>query len=106
MLVSIEKNKTNEHLSDLIRVGSTVIVVDGSYMLNEHEKRVCGLDFQENGMYKLMRIVDINKPFPTNISTNEDILCYQNNCKIQDTEGNIYYCSRINIKRFEIFSKL
>jgi len=105
MLVSIEDNKTHEYSGNLMRVGSTVIVVDGSYMLDEYEKPVHGIDFCKNGMYKLMKIVDINKPFPTHISTHEDILCYQNSCKIQDAEGHIYYCSRINIKRFELFCK-
>lgn len=99
------------------KVGSKVIIVDGSYMMKEAPKSVI-VEFNTSGLIgvsettkaerawgigrsdHVFEVLEVNKPFPTDYcKILTDTLQPANNCKIRSTvDGSIYYCSRINIQ--------
>lgn len=82
----------------LIHVGDKVAVIDGSYMLSAKLKPTPGKSFKKGESFEEMEVVAVNTPFPTNV-LNEKYLKHQNNCSIINNNGEIFYCSLINIKR-------
>lgn len=82
-----------------IKIGDEVIVIDGSYMLNEFGVQCNGIDFLKDGRHEILVVVEINTPRPTDIK-GENSLRYYNNCTIVGADGIKYYCSKINIRRF------
>lgn len=89
-------------LNKHFKVGRKVIVVDGSYMVNENGNPVSGCDFYTEKQHELLTITRINIPFETDYRGGSDVLGYHNNCEIQGYDGKKYYCSHINIL---VFSK-
>lgn len=99
--VDPESNKTPSYMRNHIKVGSKVIVVDGSYMLGANTQReVNGIYFRRGGLSELLTVVKINRPFPTRVEKGEDVLVHYNNCKIKGSDGAEYYCSLVNIRAF------
>lgn len=96
----------------LITIGSKVMIIDGSYMIkedriDENDPLAINNDGNPIGHSEdVFEVLDINKPFPTRYM-GSDWLEYHNNCKIKNTRtGEIWYCSKINIKNTEsVFSK-
>jgi hypothetical protein len=103
--VNPSKNKCEEFLQNHIVLGCKVIVVDGSYMTNTNksEPKPRGIDFHEGDNYELLTVVEVNTPFRTAYEPRvSNILGHHNNCKIQSNNGEQFYCSLINIRRFEL----
>lgn len=86
-----------------IRLGDTVIVVDGSYIVNKDKTKPIpyGINFIHNGQHELLRVTRVNIPFRTDYSCLPEVLARHNNCEIESASGDKYYCSLINIIRFE-----
>jgi hypothetical protein len=96
-----DNNMVPEYRKKHIKLRDTVIVVDGSYMINKTTgEHTDGINFTNNGMHELLTVTDINKPFPTDYGCPSDCLQHQNNCEITGFDGSIYYCSKINILWF------
>ena len=108
--VILENNKTPEYLQKHINVGTKVVVTDGSYILDskgEHPNywEVFGRKSEIGSIVpyekrRLFTVIDINNPRPTEV-TSSGALSHWNNCVIEDSDGNIYYCSLVNIRRYE-----
>lgn len=99
--VNILNNKEKEYFQNYIKLEDTVIVIDGSYMLDAEEKRVNGIYFNKNKEeFELLTVIGINKPYPT-AKDFTDVLRHENNCKIKGFDGKIYYCSLINIRKYK-----
>lgn len=88
-------------MRDHITVGNTVIVTDGSYMMNSELKHTFGSDFINDGKHELLTVIATNIiGLPTDNKVG-DPLAYSNNCIIQGFDGKIYFCSKINIERYK-----
>lgn len=83
-----------------IHVGDRVVVVDGSYMIDSLGNTVTGIYFRKNGEFEVLVVEEINKYYPTDYSF-PNVLGHHNNCKIRGYDGNVYYCSLINIRRVD-----
>jgi hypothetical protein len=83
-----------------IKVGSQVMVVDGSYTLsilpksNKMEHKHLGL------CDEVFTVIAINVPCPTAKSITDSLIS-QNNCIISDEDGGIHFVSEINIKNIQ-----
>ena len=99
--VYVNKDSNTEpcYMENFFKLNDTVIVKDGSYMLDNKLNRVRGIDFHNGDKYELLQIIGINKPYPTG---NKIMKCLVpiNNCKIKGYDGKIYYCSNLNLIRF------
>lgn len=95
-----DDNKANPYIQSHIRLGDKVIVKDGSYMKDEHGNLVTGIQFRKPDLFELLTVIEINTPFDTDYE-GAKALRHQNNCCIEGADGKKYYCSRINITRFE-----
>jgi hypothetical protein len=106
--VDIVNNKTAGDQKRIFSVLNKVIVKDLSYMVGASGKAVTKDMFQilsEDGhiLFELFTIRRTNIPFRTNYKIyerNSKYLGVHNNCEIEGNDGEIYYCSRINIERF------
>lgn len=85
----------DELLKTHFKIGSIVFFTDNSYVVNELGKSAYPtLD----GGLGLFKIIDANKPFPTDNKHSHDTCLPINNIKVRDiVTGKIYYCSNINI---------
>lgn len=102
IFVNRKDNKVRSYLKDFIKVGSKVIVVDGSYMLDSELKKVHGIDFHNGDSYELLEVIGVNTPVPTKPSIGiEDVLTVQNNCIIKGGDGRVYFCSGVNLEVFK-----
>lgn len=82
-----------------IKIGSEVIVTDGSYMIDAQTKEhVSGIYFNKDGLHEVLKVTKVNQPFETDYSVLSEILSVHNNCEITGFDKRKYYCSRINIK--------
>lgn len=82
-----------------IKIGSEVIVTDGSYMIDAQTKEhVSGIYFNKDGLHEVLKVTKVNQPFETDYSVLSEILSVHNNCEITGFDNRKYYCSRINIK--------
>lgn len=82
-----------------IKIGSEVIVTDGSYMIDAQTKEhVSGIYFNKDGLHEVLKVTKVNHPFETDYSVLSEILSVHNNCEITGFDKRKYYCSRINIK--------
>lgn len=88
-----------------LRVGSFVMIKDGSYMVNvdEFAEETSTSDGIRVGLSKdLWEVKVINQPSPTGRSLT-DTLVYQNNCKIRNLQnGDEFYCSLLNIQPYKL----
>jgi hypothetical protein len=90
-----------------IILGCSAIVTDGSYMVNATTgESVSGIDFVEdtiamNKKYELFTVTKVNVGFKTNYETFKEVLGVHNNCEITGEDGSQYYCSIINLERYE-----
>ena len=83
-----------------IRKGSKVKIVDGSYMIFDgngtHTSPKNAVIGWSNEVWK---VIEVNVALPTDKRHMPEVLGYQNNCKIKSTvSGEVWYCSKINIK--------
>ena len=84
--VKIQDNKCESYMQKNIRVGDTVIVIDGSYMCKRDKTPVNGVDFIENGDghgcdYQLLTVKATNHRRLHTVSSKQgDVLSYLNNC--------------------------
>lgn len=93
--LKIERELSNSR----IKIGSEVIVTDGSYMIDAQTKEhVSGIYFNEDGLHEVLKVTKVNQPFETDYSVLSEILSVHNNCEITGFDNRKYYCSRINIK--------
>lgn len=93
--LKIERDLSNSG----IKIGSEVIVTDGSYMIDAQTKEhVSGIYFNKNGLHEVLKVTKVNQPFETDYSVLSEILSVHNNCEITGFDNRKYYCSRINIK--------
>lgn len=105
--VNVKNNKCRKMLLNHIRKNDTVIVVDGSFMINARTKEhTSGSEFtkltanSKSIAHELLMVTRINIPVETEYY-HSDILGYHNNCEIQGFDGQKYYCSLINIVRYD-----
>jgi len=89
-----------------IRKGSVVTIKDGSYMKRKIGRNYIGDYTQDNTPIghsrDLFEVRDVNVRLPISKSSMSDVLGYQNNCIIKNKRtGEIWACSRINIKNTE-----
>lgn len=102
VFVNLADNRIETHLREHFNLRDHVIVKDGSYMLDEHGRHVNVIHFRHDGNYELLKIVEVNKAFPTYYKESNETLGHQNNCCIEGGDGSKYYCSKINIVRFSL----
>lgn len=95
----------HSHVLDApIKVGSIVTICDGSYCMtikvNEFEMKHCYEAMTFKGQE--LTVVAINVPCPTVPCPTEpsdtESLIPQNNCILKSSDGDIVFCSRINIR--------
>jgi len=98
--VDIKANKNPEWLLKHFKVGDTVVIVDGSYMVKKTDRdSVNGNDFIKDGLHELLTVKRINIPFRTDCK-GMNSLVHHNNCELETGDGNFYYASKINMVRF------
>lgn len=102
--VTASDNKVKCYMEYFFKIGTNVIVTDGSYMTDENGEDVHGIDFTNDGQYELLEVVRINIPFKTSYASMKS-LGYHNNCEIKGADGKKYHCSKINIKAFSLTEK-
>ena len=92
--MEINHSKT---LEALIEVGSKVKFVDGSYTLTIKNKSFKMTHEFEGLRTDVVTVVAVNIPCPTDVSVVSEALNYQNNCIVMTDEGDVIFCSHINI---------
>ena len=102
-----KKDLPSKENQRLIKEGSRVMVIDGSYMTKSGEEdNNTVLTLDDDGQpighsTDIFRVLAINSPFPTKYY-GSDSLGIHNNCSIKNERtGEIWYCSHINIRNIE-----
>lgn len=82
-----------------IYVGDSVRFKDGSFTLTLKQGSN-KLTSEHEGLRKeLCKVIAINISFPTDIEKSQDVLQYQNNCLVLAPNGDLIFCSKINIEK-------
>ena len=87
---------------DIISVGSNVVVLNTQNMCDEYGNKAQPHEFIENNRHELFKVVATNVAVPTFIAPiRKNIVGITNNTVIEAYDGRRYYCSIVNILRFE-----
>lgn len=98
--VNAAHNQMSKYLQNFFKVGTKVIIVDGSYMTQPNNERVMGVQFVVDGKHELLTVTRVNIPFKTSYGS-RDVLGHHNNCEIKGADGSIYYCSHLNMVSYK-----
>jgi len=83
-----------------INVGSQVVFIDGSYTLainsNSFEMKHDYVDYLGSSE-KIYTVVAVNVTVPKEDCATESLSSYTNNCIVKSEDGDIVFCSKINL---------
>jgi hypothetical protein len=95
----------SESLASSIKVGSEVLLIDGSYAMRIHQgklKECQGIYYRNKDDGEILTVIAINVQCPNERTYNSTILLgYSNNCILQHPSGDIIFCSRVNIRNIK-----
>lgn len=104
LLEQLNKDFLFKTLRDFCRVGDYVIITDGSYSTistNNMLFDTCGLDFIQDNMHILFKIIGINGDYPTTCNVPQDTAIPYNNIELINEFGDKIYTNNRMVCRLK-----